>query len=77
MAVNKVVLGDETLVDLTSDTVSEDTLLEGTTAHAANGEMIEGKVSVQLIFTGTQSEINALIEAGSIPDGSIVNITDD
>ena len=77
MAVSKVVLGDETLVDLTSDTVSEDTLLEGTIAHAANGEVIEGKVSVQLIFTGTESEINTLIEAGSIPDGSIVNITDD
>ncbi|MBP3920483.1 MAG: hypothetical protein J6D28_02845 [Bacilli bacterium] len=77
MAVSKVVLGDETLVDLTSDTVSSDTLLEGATAHAANGELIEGKVSVQLIFTGTKSAINALIDSGSIPDGSIVNITDD
>lgn len=77
MAVSKVVLGNETLVDLTSDTVSEDTLLEGATAHAANGELIEGKVSVQLIFTGTKNAINALIDSGSIPDGSIVNITDD
>lgn len=77
MAVSKVVLGDETLIDLTSDTVSEDTLLKGATAHAANGELVEGKVSVQLIFTGTTDEINALIDAGSIPDGSIVNITDD
>lgn len=77
MAVSKVVLGNETLVDLTSDTVSSDTLLKGATAHAANGELIEGKVSVQLIFTGTTEAINALIDAGSIPDGSIVNITDD
>ena len=77
MAVSKVVLGNKTLIDLTSDTVSENTLLKGATAHAANGEIIEGKVSVQLIFTGTKSEINTLIKKGSIPNGSIVNITDD
>ena len=46
MAVNKVVFGGETLVDLTSDTVSPDTLLEGETAHSASGEKIVGKAII-------------------------------
>lgn len=42
MGVNKVVYDGDTLVDLTSDTVEADTLLEGTTAHNAAGEAIVG-----------------------------------
>lgn len=40
--VNKVVLGSDTLLDLTSDTVTPETLLIGTTAHNAKGETITG-----------------------------------
>ena len=43
MAINKVVYNKKTLIDLTEDTVSEETLIAGTTAHAADGEKIEGK----------------------------------
>lgn len=46
MAINKVVYGGQTLVDLTGDTVSQNTLLAGATAHSANGEQIEGAVVV-------------------------------
>ena len=42
MAVNKVVYGGRTLIDLTSDTVTAETLAEGVTAHGANGELIVG-----------------------------------
>ena len=42
MAVNKVVLGSETLLDLTGDTVTKGTLLAGRSAHNAAGEQIEG-----------------------------------
>ena len=77
MAVSKVVLGDETLVDLTSDTVSEDTLLKGATAHAANGEQITGGVVVTPMYTGTKSAIESAIASGEIPEGAVVNITDD
>ena len=45
MANNKIVLGDEVLIDLTEDTVTEDTLIEGTTAHNAQGEPITGRAS--------------------------------
>lgn len=46
MAYNKVVYGDETLIDLTSDTVTPDTLAEGVTAHNASGERIVGELTV-------------------------------
>lgn len=42
MGVNKVEFGGETLVDLTSDTVNEQSLLSGYTAHNRSGELIEG-----------------------------------
>ena len=42
MAVNKVEYGYTTLIDLTSDTVTKETLLIGATAHTASGEKISG-----------------------------------
>lgn len=44
MAVNEVVLGEETLISLVNDTVTADTLLAGITAHSADGEEITGTV---------------------------------
>lgn len=44
MGVNKVIVGDEVKLDLTADTVSEDNLLAGATAHNAAGEPITGAV---------------------------------
>ncbi len=40
--INKVVLGSETLLDLTADTVTPQTLYLGTTAHDASGAAIVG-----------------------------------
>ena len=42
MAVNKVVYGNDTLIDLTGDTVTPATMLNGTTAHDASGKPITG-----------------------------------
>ena len=44
MAINKVEINGEVKLDLTQDTVAEDTLLNGVTAHDAAGNPIEGKV---------------------------------
>ena len=44
MAVNKVEINGEVKLDLTQDTVTEDTLLQGVTAHDAAGNTVEGKV---------------------------------
>lgn len=46
MGVSKVDFAGNTLVDLTGDSVTPETLLEGATAHNAAGEQIDGAVSV-------------------------------
>ena len=40
MAANKVVFGNKVLIDLTGDTVTEEALLKGYTAHKADGTII-------------------------------------
>lgn len=45
MAVNKVIYGSDTLIDLTADTVTADKLKEGETAHSADGVLITGTMS--------------------------------
>ncbi len=45
MANNKIVYGDQTLIDLTSDTVTPETLAMGETAHSASGAQIVGTMT--------------------------------
>ena len=42
MAINKIVYGGNTLIDLTSDTVATENLLSGYTAHDRSGTIITG-----------------------------------
>ena len=42
MAINKVIYGGETLIDLTSDTVVAEKMLDGYTAHDKSGALITG-----------------------------------
>lgn len=42
MGVSKVIFGDETIIDLTADTVVADKVLKGYTFHGADGEKITG-----------------------------------
>lgn len=42
MAISKVVYGNTTLIDLTTDTIRAEDLRYGVTAHGSNGEMITG-----------------------------------
>ena len=56
--VNKVVFGDQTLIDLTSDTVYSGGMLKGITAHSATGEIITGNMTGVTLTTpvsGTNS----------------------
>lgn len=48
MAVSKVEFGEDVLIDLTGDTVSESTLAKGITAHNAKGELINGTLEVDI-----------------------------
>ena len=42
MAINKVIYGGDTLIDLTSDTVVAEKMLEGYTAHDKSGALVTG-----------------------------------
>lgn len=44
--ISKVVYGNQTLIDLTSDTVTASKLYKGTTAHGAGGNVITGEAEV-------------------------------
>lgn len=50
MAVNKVIYGSNTLIDLTNDTVTADSLLSGITAHSKDGITLTGTLTVQRFF---------------------------
>lgn len=53
MAVNHVIINGETVVDLRSDTVSADKLLNGATAHDKTGAAITGTVTFTTVYTGS------------------------
>lgn len=76
MSFNKVIYGGRTLIDLTADTVTEDSLLEGYTAHKADGSIITGK------FKGGSEteEIDRILTSGLtdgykyfLDDGTIIS----
>lgn len=66
MAVNKVVLGEDTLIDLTGDTVSADKLSKGITAHNMAGEPIVGTMEAgggtNYTFTDGLTETDGVVK---------------
>lgn len=78
MAINKVVYNKNTLIDLTNDTVTVETLKKGITAHKADGTLITG------VFEDNDSdEIDRILTAGLTDgykhfsdDGTIISTTD-
>ena len=68
MGVNKVEFGGNTLIDLTNDTVTPETLLEGEVAHNAAGEQIVGSLNLDNYQTKTDEalETNDKTVAGAI-----------
>lgn len=74
MAVNKVIYDGTTLVDLTDNTVTSDTMLAGVTATDRSGEQITGTyVDEDTTYTLTKSG-NTITLTGS--DGSTTSVTD-
>lgn len=72
MAVNKVIYGGNTLVDLTGDTVTANDLAEGITATGANGNKVVGVMTKGEIATNSEID-NALNLAGTgtIPSSGV------
>lgn len=78
MAVNKVVYDGDTLVDLTGDTVTADSLVVGTTAHDKSGAAISGNNPYAKAATDTEiatqesliAQIAAALEGKAAGGGS-------
>lgn len=69
--ISKVVYGNETLMDISQDTVNENNLLLGATAHGSDGEPIEGAVITHDVIdnlTSTSTE-----DALSANQGKVLN----
>lgn len=60
MAVNKVLFGGETVIDLTSDTVTADSLMKGVTAHAKDGNLVTGTFTLESELTQQDSLISQI-----------------
>lgn len=78
MAVSKIIYGKNTLIDLTNDTVTKNSLKKGFTAHKADGTMVIGE------FIGEDyDKIDRILTAGLTDgykhfsdDGAIISTTD-
>lgn len=66
MAVNKVVYGGQTVIDLTNDTVTPSDLMSGVTAHGANGQTITGTFSLD---TEISAQDNLIAQIKSALEG--------
>lgn len=72
--VNKVILRGDTVLDLTSDTVTPETLLVGTTAHNAKGEIITGTLEAG---GGGTEEVSSLLKIFGCSDYEISVVQED
>lgn len=74
MAVNKVIYHGNTIIDLTSDTVSASTLLQGFTAHSKSGAVITGTNTDEIDRIMTSGLTDGYKEYSD--DGTIISTTD-
>lgn len=78
MGVNQVIYGGNTLIDLTNDTVTAETLAEGVTAHDASGEQIIGTMTASSDDGGVDIELPLSIENGgtgaTTAEGALANL---
>jgi hypothetical protein len=86
MAVNKVIYGGNTLIDLTGDTVTSDVVLQNYTAHDKSGAEIVGSctydvdsgdatVAVAEILAGKTAYARGVKLTGTMPNNGSVNET--
>lgn len=73
MAINKVVYGNKTLIDVSNVTVSNSTLLKGKTAMNKKGELITGTVEVQNTVCSLRSDIGGTIHWTTFASAKVVN----
>ena len=85
-AISKVVFGGNTLIDLTQDTVVADKLLQGYTAHGADGNVVTGTctydsntqdatASDSEILVGKTAYVKGSKKTGTMPNNGAVSGT--
>ena len=86
MAISKIIYGGETLIDLTNDTITADKLLVGSTAHGADGELIEGacdydantqdaNATAASILINNKAVVRGVMVEGEMPNKGAINGT--
>lgn len=74
--VNKVVLGNEVLIDITDSTVNPNVLLAGYKAYDASGNAITGSFSPSYHITLTQAQYDLVSQQEKMADENFFYITD-
>lgn len=89
MAKNKIIYGDQVLIDLTQDTVTADKLAQGITAHDRSGVIITGtntydadtsdaNATASEILNSKTAYVNGLKITGTMPNrGAVTGIIDE
>ena len=79
--ISKVVYGNETLIDLTSDTITADKLLKGYSAHGKDGAPISGSCEYNANTSADTVTVGAVLSgntfhnaAGALQTGTMPNI---
>ncbi len=66
MAKNKIVFGNEVLIDLTEDTVTAADVVSGKVFHGADGVQSTGSLIVQTIYQGSSAPSSSVGVNGDI-----------
>ncbi len=85
MAINKVVFGNQTLIDLTADTITPADLASGVTAHDASGASITGTSTLDSdtsadtalvgeILSGKTAHARGAQLTGTMPNRGAINV---
>lgn len=75
MSINKVILGDETLMDVTDTTAEEESVLEGYEFYGANGEKKTGVVPKRKITDTLKEDLDKLVSESE--EGDLIIVTND
>lgn len=81
MAVNKVQLGDETLIDLTSDTATAGDVISGKTFHLASGLQASGSLGTAtqstdgLMSASDKTKLDGIESGATANTGTVTSVT--
>ena len=77
MTVNKVVYNGKTLIDLTGDTVTPESLAEGVTAHTASGSIIQGTAPISQMTSHINNQNIHVPEVTASDVGKLLIVNED